>query len=114
MVIAEAHLYEMTYKKEVRFAYDDNEKAKYLSEFKAMGAKDNQIKIERSKGLGENDPEMMAVSTMNPATRRLIPVEYPSDDSLLSDCFSVLLGDDLDSRRDLIEDYFDTVTNDAE
>ena len=112
--IAETPLYEMTYKKEVRFAYDDNEKAKYLSEFKAMGAKDNQIKIERSKGLGENDPEMMSVSTMNPATRRLIPVEYPSDDSVLRDCFSILLGDDLDSRRDLIEDYFDTVTNDAE
>lgn len=112
--IAETPLYEMTYKKQVRFAYDDKEKEKYMEEFRAMGAKDNQIKIERSKGLGENDPEMMAVSTMNPKTRRLIPVDYPQDDSTLRDCFSVLLGDDLEDRRELVEYYFDTVNENVE
>ena len=107
--IAETPLYEMTYKKETRFAFDDNEKARYMEEFRQMGAKDNQIKIERSKGLGENDPEMMAVSTMNPGTRRLIPVTYPENDANLADYFNALLGDDLSMRRELIDEYFDLV-----
>ena len=107
--IAETPLYQMTYKKETRFAFDDNEKLKYLEEFHNMGAKDSQIKIERSKGLGENDPDMMSVSTMNPATRRLIPITYPENDKELIGYFNALLGDDLETRRELIEYYFDTV-----
>ena len=52
---------------------------------------------------------MMAVSTMNPDTRRLVPVEYPDDDSELRGYFNALLGDDLEMRRILINEYFDLV-----
>jgi DNA gyrase subunit B len=99
----------MTYKKETKFAFDDNEKEQVLAYFKNMGAKDGQVKIQRSKGLGENDPEMMSLSTMNPETRRLIRVEYPENDSDLRTYFNALLGDDLEARRALIDEYFDLV-----
>ena len=107
--IAETPLYEMSYKKETKFAYDENEKEQITQYFKNLGAKDNQIKIQRSKGLGENDPEMMSISTMRPDTRRLVPVEYPEDDSELRGYFNALLGDDLETRRILINEYFDLV-----
>ena len=107
--IAETPLYTITYKKETKFAFDDKEKEVILNELYALGVKDTQIKIERSKGLGENDPDMMAVSTMNPLSRRLIPVEYPENDEDLSTYFTALLGDDLETRRILIEEYFDLV-----
>ena len=107
--IAETPLYEMTYKKETKFAFDDNEKEQVMQYFKSLGAKDGQVKIQRSKGLGENDPEMMSISTMKPETRRLIPVEYPENDSELRGYFNALLGDDLETRRILLEEYFDLV-----
>lgn len=107
--IAETPLYEISWKKETRFAFDDNEKELIKQELYNLGAKDNQIKIQRSKGLGENDPEMMSVSTMKPETRRLIPIEYPADDSELMTYFNALLGDDLETRRMLIDEYFDLV-----
>ena len=107
--IAETPLYEMAYKGETKFAFDENEKIQYIEYFKGLGAKESQIKIQRSKGLGENDPEMMAISTMNPATRRLIPVDYPQDDSELRSYFNALLGDDIEMRRILIDEYFDLV-----
>ena len=112
--IAETPLYEITWKKDTRFAYDDDEKAAILKELHDLGAKDSQIKIQRSKGLGENDPEMMAVSTMNPLTRRLIPVEYPENDSELRTYFEALLGDDLVTRRILIDEYFDLTPNNVD
>ena len=107
--IAETPLYEMTYKGETKFAFDEAEKEKYIEYFKNLGATESKIRIQRSKGLGENDPEMMAVSTMNPDTRRLVPVEYPDDDSELRGYFNALLGDDLEMRRILINEYFDLV-----
>lgn len=107
--IAETPLYEMEYKKETRFAFDDNEKEANMQYFRNLGAKDGQVKIQRSKGLGENDPDMMSVSTMKPETRRLVPVEYPQDDSELRGYFNALLGDDLETRRILLEEYFDLV-----
>jgi DNA gyrase subunit B len=107
--IAETPLYEITYKKDTKFAYNDAEKDKILAEFAALGIKDSQIKIQRSKGLGENDPEMMAISTMNPETRRLVKVEYPENEEDLMTYFNALLGDDLETRRILIEEYFDIV-----
>lgn len=107
--IAETPLYEMTYKKDTRFAFDENEKASIMQEFINLGAKEGQVKIQRSKGLGENDPEMMSISTMRPDTRRLVPVEYPENDSELITYFNALLGDDLETRRILIDEYFDLV-----
>lgn len=104
--IAETPLFEITYKKDTFFAYDQKEKDDIMERLYADGAKDSQIKVQRSKGLGENDPEMMSVSTMHPLTRRLIPVEYPEDDSDVAVCFNSLLGDDIETRRIIINEYF--------
>ncbi len=94
--IAETPLYEINTKTDTYFAYNDGEKAEILSE---LG--DTKYTIQRSKGLGENDPEMMSLTTMNPATRRLIRVE-PSDEMATQRMFDVLLGDDLGGRKEFI------------
>lgn len=115
--IAETPLYEMTYGKTTRFAYTDEERDSILNEFKEAGINTSKVKIQRSKGLGENDPDMMAVSTMNPDTRRLIEVEYPDaddEDNLVAGFFNALLGDDIAMRRVLISDYFDMTRADIE
>lgn len=116
--IAETPLYEITWKvgkdKTTKFAFNDKEKDTILAEAHSLGVSDSKINVQRSKGLGENDPEMMNVSTMNPLTRRLVPVEYPEDDSDLRMYFDALLGDDIETRRVLIEEYFDLVDNMAD
>lgn len=104
--IAETPLFEITAKGNTHFAYNEPEKVKILNELYSSGIKDSQIRIQRSKGLGENDPEMMHVSTMNPLTRRLVPVEYPENDKDLPMLFEALLGSDIVSRKYLIEEYF--------
>ena len=77
---------------------------------KARGAKDNQIKIQRSKGLGENEADMMALTTMNPDTRRLIKVT-PDDIEHTTWMFDMLLGENLQARKEFISnngiDYLD-------
>ena len=65
---------------------------------------DAKYTIQRSKGLGENDPEMMWVTTMNPETRRAIKV-MPSDVEETSRWFDLLLGDDLQGRKDQIAQH---------
>ena len=105
--IAETPLYEITCKNDTYFAYDDKEKSEILAEI--GGAK---YTIQRSKGLGENDPDMMSMTTMNPATRRLIKVE-PTEAEATSTMFDVLLGDNLNGRKDFIAErgslYLDMV-----
>ncbi len=105
--IAETPLFEIEAKGQSYFAYSDAEKEHILSQLRASGIKDSNIKVQRSKGLGENDPEMLNRSTMNPATRRIIQVEYPEDEEQLAMLFNALLGDDIETRRQLIDDYFD-------
>ena len=105
--IAETPLYEIIYKKEVAFAYSDEERDQMIQILEDNGISRSQLKINRSKGLGENDADMMAKSTMNPKTRRLIPIKYPEDDSGLKELFEALLGNDIESRRVLINEYFD-------
>jgi len=97
--IAESPLYEITVTKtgETRFAYNEKEKADILAE---IG--DARHTIQRSKGLGENEPEMMWQTTMNPATRRLIRV-VPSDAEMTARYFDFLLGDNLAGRKEFIE-----------
>ena len=112
--IAETPLYEITAKKKTYFAYDDNEKATILNTLTSSGLKMSQIRVQRSKGLGENDPAMMHVSTMNPDTRRLIPVEFNEEDSELSTYFNALLGDDIETRRLLIDEYFKLIPDDLD
>ena len=94
--IAESPLYEINAKGKTWFAYSEVEKAKILEELN--GAK---CTINRSKGLGENDPEMMWLTTMNPETRRLIKV-MPEEAEATSAMFDMLLGDDLAGRKNHI------------
>ena len=94
--IAESPLYEIESKGKTYFAYSDREKAEILD--KLGGAK---ATISRSKGLGENDPDMMWMTTMNPATRRLIKV-MPEEAAKMAEVFDLLLGDNLAGRKDHI------------
>lgn len=94
--IAESPLYEITCEGNISFAYNEQEKADILA---ANSGK--KYSIQRSKGLGENEPEMMWKTTMNPASRRLIQVQQ-QDAELTAWIFETLLGDDLDGRKKFI------------
>lgn len=94
--IAESPLYEINCGDETWFAYTEKEKNDVIAE---MGNK--KYSIQRSKGLGENDPEMMSLTTMNPSTRRLIKIE-PAFAQETADKFDLLLGDNLIGRKDYI------------
>ena len=97
--IAESPLYEIESKGKTYFAYSDREKAEIVESLK--GAK---ASINRSKGLGENDPDMMWMTTMNPETRRLIKV-MPEDAERMAQVFDLLLGDNLDGRKNHIAEF---------
>ena len=94
--IAESPLYEINTKSKTYFAYTEQEKAGILARIEG-----EKYTIQRSKGLGENDPEMMWLTTMNPASRRLIQV-LPADAEETSRVFDLLLGDNLAGRKEHI------------
>jgi DNA gyrase subunit B len=94
--IAETPLFEITVKDDIYFAYDENEKNEIL---KKLG--DKKYTIQRSKGLGENEPKMMELTTMDPATRRLIAVT-PTDAQKTEEMFDTLLGNNLPARKEFI------------
>lgn len=94
--IAESPLYELVEKDKTYFAYTDREKAEILERLKGK-----KVTVQRSKGLGENDPDMMWETTMNPETRRLIRVT-PEDAQRTAEMFDLLLGDNLAGRKDFI------------
>ena len=96
--IAESPLFEITCKEKTWFAYNEQEKTDIL---KSLEGK--KVTLQRSKGLGENEPEMMWMTTMNPATRRLIKV-MPEDAERTAVYFDMLLGDNLQARKDYIAD----------
>ena len=95
--IAESPLYEITCKEKTWFAYSDAEKNEIVNG-ELAGKK---CTINRSKGLGENEPDMMWLTTMNPETRRLIKV-MPEDVERTAQVFDLLLGDNLQGRKDHI------------
>lgn len=97
--IAESPLYEITTKNTTYFAYSEPEKAQMLAEIEGQ-----RFTLQRSKGLGENEPDMMWLTTMNPETRRLIKVS-PTDVEATAEMFEVLLGDNLQGRKDFIEEH---------
>ena len=97
--IAESPLYEINSGGKTWFAYSEREKAEVLASLN--GAK---CSINRSKGLGENDPDMMWLTTMNPETRRLIRV-MPEDAERTAEMFDLLLGDNLAGRKQYISDF---------
>lgn len=96
--IAESPLYEITCKDKTMFAYTDREKNDIVS--KLTG----KVSVQRSKGLGENDPEMMKLTTMDPVTRKLIKV-MPEDEKPTEIMFNTLLGNDLDARKEFIAEH---------
>ena len=98
--IAESPLFEITYKDKTWFAYNEQEKTRILRD-DLEGKK--PTKIQRSKGLGENDPGMMWMTTMNPETRRLIKV-MPEDVERTAHYFDMLLGDNLNERKNFISE----------
>lgn len=97
--IAESPLYEITTKDKTYFAYTEAEKTKILG---MIG--EQKYTIQRSKGLGENEPDMMSLTTMNPETRRLIKVT-PTDAARTAQMFEILLGNDLEGRKEYIREH---------
>ncbi len=97
--IAESPLYEITTKNQVYFAYDEAEKEQFIKE---IG--DEKYTIQRSKGLGENEPDMMNFTTMNPKTRRLIKI-MPDDAEQTAAIFDILIGNNLQARKDYIVEH---------
>ncbi len=97
--IAESPLYEINTKEKTYFAYNEKEKDGFITE---IG--DKKYTIQRSKGLGENEPDMMNLTTMNPKTRRLIKVN-PGDAVKTAEMFDMLQGNNLAGRKDYIERY---------
>ncbi len=94
--IAETPLYEIESKGETYYAYNENEKNQIMEMIDGQ-----KYTVQRSKGLGENDPDMMNLTTMNPATRRLIRV-MPEDAVQTAELFELLLGDNLAGRKEYI------------
>ncbi len=95
--IAESPLYEIRSKDETYFCYTEKEKADVLEQIGNA-----KYTIQRSKGLGENDADMMWLTTMNPKTRRLIKVEPDNIEALMDEKFELFMGDDLQGRKDFI------------
>ncbi len=102
--IAESPLYEIETKKNSYFAYNETDKNQIIGKLKS------EYKVHRSKGLGENDPEMLWKTTMNPETRRLVKVT-PTVEELTRETFELLLGDDLKGRKEYIEEFGATYMN---
>ena len=96
--IAESPLFEITAKDETLFAYNEFEKAEITKRLEAEGRK---YTLQRSKGLGENEPDMMKLTTMDPATRRLIRIN-PCEAEATYEIFDIHLGDNLPARKDYI------------
>lgn len=109
--IAESPLFEITPSKgEIEFAYNEPEKAEITRRLEEKGIK---YTLQRSKGLGENEPDMMWRTTMNPATRRLIRVT-PADAEATARMFDLMLGDDLAGRKQYISEHGHEFLKDAD
>ena len=106
--IAESPLFEITARDKIYFAYNEFEKAEILKKLEGQ-----KYTLQRSKGLGENEPDMMWQTTMNPATRRLIAVT-PTDAAKTEEMFDTLLGDNLPARKQFISLHGSEYIKDAD
>lgn len=106
--IAESPLYEITCGDETKFAYNEKDKAEI-----ARGFGSKKFTLQRSKGLGENTPEMMQLTTMSPATRRLIRV-CPTDENSTYRMFDTLLGNNIEARKEFIHQKASFYLKDAD
>ena len=97
--IAESPLFEIVCKDRTWFAYSNAERDRVLEQLKGK-----KVSVSRSKGLGENDPDMMWMTTMNPETRKLIKV-MPQDADATAAMFELLLGDNLSGRKEHITEH---------
>ncbi len=97
--IAESPLYEIVHREKSYFAYNEDDKREIIA-----GFSDDKYKIHRSKGLGENEPEMLWMTTMDPKTRKIVLVTRDTAEKTKV-MFDTLLGDDLTSRKVFIETY---------
>ena len=95
--IAESPLYEITNKDKTYFAYTDREKTEIVSKL------EGKVNVQRSKGLGENEPDMMKLTTMDPETRKLLLIT-PEAADVTFQYFDVLLGNNLQGRKELISE----------
>lgn len=95
--------------KERRFyAYDEEERDEIIRKLVELNnIPRSKIDVQRSKGLGENSEEVMLETVLDPKTRKLQQVIYPENDEHLWELCNALLGTDIDSRKRLIEEYFD-------
>ncbi len=99
--IAQSPLFEIKAKNKTYFAYNEQEKVNILNK---LDKNNEKYDISRSKGLGENEPDMMWLTTMCPQTRRLIKVT-PEEAEKTSDMFNLMLGDNLQGRKDFISEF---------
>ena len=106
--IVESPLYEITAKDGTYFAYDETEKAEFLKKLEGQ-----KYTIQRSKGLGENEPDMMNLTTMNPKTRRLIKV-LPGDAEYSAYMFDIMEGDNLAGRKEYIAEHGSEYTDELD
>ena len=111
--IVESPLYEFAFNgnRHSEFAYSDEERDEKIAELSEQKVK---YRILRSKGLGENNADMMSLTTMNAKTRRVVKVEYQEDESKMAEAFEQLLGDDLKSRKAIISEYFSKIAVDLD
>ena len=109
--IAETPLFEISFKgkKESAFAYTIEEKDEMIKKLEDANVDMKKVKVQRSKGLGENTREMLHKTTMDPKTRRLTPIESDeSKEEFIAKYFNALLGDDIISRKIIINKYFES------
>jgi DNA gyrase subunit B len=98
--IAESPLFEIIFRDKTAFAWSDMEKERVLDGW----GRPKGVQVNRSKGLGENEPDMMWLTTMSPETRRLVQVT-PEDAALTAEVFDMLLGDNLPARKNYIAEH---------